>query len=51
VSGNRNPSGFIRMFVLPVTSFCCYTEPSIGFDHLDDFPDFQDGASSTLYLS
>lgn len=49
VSGDGNPSGFIRMFVLAMASFCCYKVPSIGFDHLDNFPDFQDGASSTLY--
>lgn len=50
VSGNGNSSGFIRMFVLAMASFYCYQVPSIGFDHLDNLPDFQDGASSTLYL-
>ena len=51
VSGDRDPAGFFRMLVLAMTSFCCNTVPSVSFDQLNDFPDLQDDASSTMYLS
>lgn len=48
VPGNRDPAGFFRMFKLAMTSFCCNQVPSISFDDLNNFPDFQDDTSSTL---
>jgi hypothetical protein len=42
VPGNGDPAGFFRMFILAMTSFCCYKVPSISFDYLNNFPDFQD---------
>lgn len=50
MSGNGYPAGFLLMFVLAVASFGGNKVPSIGFDDPDDFPHFQDGASSTVYL-
>ena len=47
--GNGDPAGFFRMFILAVTSFCCNQVPSISFYYLNNFPDFQDDTSSTLY--
>jgi hypothetical protein len=48
--GKGDPARFFRMFVLAVTSFCCNQVPTISFDHLNNFPDFQDDTPSNLYL-
>ena len=42
VARNGNPSGFERMFVLPVATSRCNKKPAIGFQHVDDFADFHD---------
>ena len=47
VSGNGNPAALFRMLILTMTSFCRYQVPSISFDYLNNFPDFQEDTSGT----
>jgi hypothetical protein len=50
VPGKGDPAGLYRMFILAMTPFCCYEIPSIGFNALNNVPDFQEDTSNTAYF-